>query len=410
MTTETNGHAPTARGLALEGVRVLDLTHQVAGPSATFALAVLGADVVKVVAPGDRSSHDLLPFYFNNASKRSIVVDLKSNEGLELVLEMAKQADVFAENFSPGVVERLGLGYEALRQINPRLVYAQIKGFARNSPYERFTCWDPIAQAMSGASSVTGEPDGQPIKPGPDVGDTGTGMMAAMAVIAALYQRESTGEGQHIEVSMADNVATFCRIHYGFPVGSNVETPRFGNGPPFTFPTSPSGLFPCAPLGPNDYVHIHCGNERQWQALLRAIGREDLLDYEPYQGAQARGEHKEVIDKMVAEWTRHRDKLQAMRELGDAGVPAGAVRTTLELMHDDDLYERGIFVRVPHPELGEVTIPGWPVQMSQSPARVTAPPQPGEHSGEVIRDWLGMSAQDAERQAAAVAGGGAARA
>jgi formyl-CoA transferase len=398
-----------AKALALDGVRVLDLTHQVAGPSATLALAVLGADVVKVVAPGDRSSHDLLPFYFNNASKRSITVDLKTIEGIELVLEMARGADVFAENFGPGVIERLGLGVDTLRERNPRLVYAQIKGFARGSPYEHFPCWDPIAQAMSGASSVTGEPDGLPMKPGPDVGDTGSGMMAAMGIIAALYQRQSTGEGQHVEVSMADNVATALRIHYGYPVGQHLATPRFGNGPPFTFPTSPSGLFACAPLGPNDYVHIHCGNERQWQALLIAIDRTDLLEHEPYQGAERRGEFKAEIDEIVATWTRQRTKLEAMRHLGQAGVPAGAVRTTLELMEDEDLHERGVFVRVPHPELGTVTIPGWPVQMSASPARVTAPPEPGAHGSEVIADWLGISPEEAERQAIAVAGGGARR-
>jgi formyl-CoA transferase len=395
--------------LALEGVRVLDLTHQVAGPSATLALAVLGADVVKVVQPGDRSGHDLLPFYFNNASKRSIAVDLKTIEGIELVLEMAKRADVFAENFGPGVIERLGLGYDTLRERNPRLVYAQIKGFARNSPYERFPCWDPIAQAMSGASSVTGEPDGLPMKPGPDVGDTGTGMMAALGILAALFQRQSSNEGQLVEVSMADNVAASLRIHYGYPVGQQIPTPRFGNGPPFTFPTSPSGLFACAPLGPNDYVHIHCGNERQWQALLIAIDRTDLIDHEPYTGAESRGQFKHEIDEIVANWTRQRTKLEAMRHLGQAGVPAGAVRTTLEVMEDEDLHERGIFVRVPHPELGTITIPGWPVQMSASPAHVTAPPQPGAHGSEIIIDWLGASAQEAERQAIAVAGGGVRR-
>jgi formyl-CoA transferase len=399
------GSAP----LALAGVRVLDMTHQVAGPSATLALAVLGADVVKVIPPGDRSSHDVLPFYFNNASKRSIVVDLKTVEGIELVLEMAQQADVFAENFGPGVIERLGLGYDTLRERNPRLIYAQIKGFARGSPYEHFPCWDPIAQAMSGASSVTGEPDGLPMKPGPDVGDTGSGMMAAIGIVSALYQRQSTGQGQLVEVSMADNVAAALRIHYGYPVGQQIPTPRFGNGPPFTFPTSPSGLFPCSPFGSNDYVHIHCGNERQWQALLIAIDRTDLIEHEPYKGAESRGQFKDEIDEIVATWTSGRTKLQAMRHLGQAGVPAGAVRTTLEVMEDEDLHARGLFVRVPHPELGTVTIPGWPVQMSASPARVTAPPQPGAHGSEVIMDWLGASRPQAEEQVIAVAGGGVRR-
>lgn len=391
-------------GRALDGIRVLDLTHQVAGPSATFALAALGADVVKVVAPGDRSGFDALPFYFNNASKRSMVVDLKSEAGHELVMEMARTADVFAENFGPGVVERLGLGYETLRAVNPRLVYAQIKGFARSSPYERFPCWDPIVQAFSGSSSVTGEPDGLPMKPGPDVGDTGTGMMAALGIVSALFQRVSTGEGQHVEVSMSDNVATAIRIQYGFPVGQHVETPRFGNGPPFAFPTSPSGLFPCEPFGRNDYVHIHCGNERQWEALLRAIGREDLVGYEPFQGAEARGRHREEVDEIVASWTRKRDKLAAMQLLGAAGVPAGAVRTTLEILDDEDLHKRGIFVKVPHPTLGTATIPGWPVQMSASPARVTPPPEPDQDGAEVLRDWLGAAPEEAIARAAAVAG------
>jgi crotonobetainyl-CoA:carnitine CoA-transferase CaiB-like acyl-CoA transferase len=407
---ENDGSGTGSRGpLALHGVRVLDLTHQVAGPSATLALAVLGADVVKVVAPGDRSSHDQLPFYFNNASKRSLVADLKTTEGLELVLELARRADVFAENFGPGVIERLGLGYDTLRRLNPRLVYAQIKGFARGSPYERFPCWDPIAQAMSGASSITGEPDGLPMKPGPDVGDTGTGMMAALGIVAALFQRQHTGEGQLVEVSMADNVVTALRIQFGYPVGQRIPTPRFGNGPPFTFPTAPSGLFPCAPFGPNDYVHVHCGNERQWHALLNAIDRTDLIGHEPYQGAQARGQHKDEIDEIVARWTRRRTKLDAMRHLGQAGVPAGAVRTTLELIEDEDLHRRGIFVRVSHPELGTVSIPGWPVRMSASPARVTAPPQPGQHGAEVIMEWLGASEQEAQEHADAAGGGGARR-
>ncbi|MGH8988351.1 MAG: CaiB/BaiF CoA transferase family protein [Acidimicrobiales bacterium] len=397
-------NAVPREGRALEGIRVLDLTHQVAGPSSTFALAALGADVVKVVAPGDRSGFDALPFYFNNASKRSMVINLKSEQGHGLLLEMARKADVFVENFGPGVIERLDLDYEALRVVNPRLVYAQIKGFARSSPYERFPCWDPIVQAFSGASSITGEPDGLPMKPGVDVGDTGTGMMAALGIVSALLQRTTTGEGQHVEVSMSDNVATAIRIQYGFPVGQRVPTPRFGNGPPFTFPTSPSGLFPCKPFGPNDYVHIHCGSERQWEGLLRAIGREDLIDYEPYQGAKARGVHLEEIDDIVGSWTREHDKMSAMQILGGAGVPAGAVRTTLEVLEDDDLYDRGIFVKVPHPTLGTATIPGWPVQMSRSPARVTAPPEPGEHGAEVLADWLGIDPVEAAKRAEEVAG------
>ena len=152
-------------GRALDGVRVLDLTHQVAGPSATLALAFLGAEVVKVIAPGSRDSFDAIPFYLNNASKKSIELDLKSPDGLRTALRLAERADIFVENFSPGVIDRLGLGWEVLSALNPRLIYAQVKGFAEDSPYRDFPCFDPIAQGFSGGSAITGEPDGLPMKP-----------------------------------------------------------------------------------------------------------------------------------------------------------------------------------------------------------------------------------------------------
>jgi crotonobetainyl-CoA:carnitine CoA-transferase CaiB-like acyl-CoA transferase len=374
---------------ALSGVRVLDLTHQVAGPSCTLVLAFMGADVVKVVAPGSRDSFDALPFYLNNASKRSVAIDLKSEAGHELALELAGEADVLVENFSPGVIDRLGLGYEALAARNPLLVYAQVKGFARGSPYETFPCFDPVAQAVSGASSITGEPDGLPMKPGPDTADTGTGMVAAASIIAALYQRERTGRGQRVEVAMADHVATFLRIHYGWPIGRRRDTPRFGNGPPFLEPTGPSDLYPTRPFGPNDYVQVHCGTDQQWTRLLGVIGRQDLVGDPRYATMRSRGEHRAEVDELVSAWTRERTKLEAMEALGRAGVPAGAIRTTTEVIEDQDLRRRGIFRTVEHPTLGEVPIPGWPVLMSDSPVRVEAPPQPGEHTAEVLREWLG---------------------
>jgi formyl-CoA transferase len=376
---------------ALNDVRVLDLTHQVAGPSATLALAFMGADVVKVVPPGNRDSFDATPFYLNNASKRSIALDLKSDAGRETLFRLARRADVFVENFGPGVIERLGLDYATMREINPALIYAQIKGFAPGTPYESFPCFDPIAQAYAGASSITGEPDGLPMKPGPDVGDTGSGMLIATAILAALHQRGRTGEGQRIQLAMTDNVATFLRIHYGWPVDRGTDTPRFGNGPPFSYTTAPSGLFACPPFGPNDYVHVHCGNDKQWRKLAEAIGRPDLLDDPRFETMISRGENKDVVNQAVSDWTAQRDKITAMETLGLAGIPAGAVRTTTEILADESLRERGMFVPVPHPKHGEVVIPAWPVQMSGSPSRVEAPPEPGAHNDEVLAEWLGSA-------------------
>lgn len=379
----------------LAGIRVLDLTHQVAGPSATLMLAFLGADVVKVVAPGDRSGFDAIPFYLNNASKRSVELDLKSVAGQRTALRLAEVADVFVENFSPGVVERLGLSYPVLSARNPALIYTRIKGFAADSPYADFPSFDPMVQAVSGASSLTGEPDGVPMKPGPDVGDTGTGMVAALGILAALYQRRSTGAGQLLELAMADQVATFLRIHYGWPIERHMDTPRFGNGPPFLTTTAPSDLYPCKPFGRNDYVQIHCGNDRQWLRLLDVIGRPDLKSDTRFATMASRGEHKAEIDTIVTAWTAERDKLHAMVALGSAGVPAGAVRTTTEVLNDPDLRERRIFVPVEHPVHGEVPIPAWPMRMSGSRITVTAPPRPGQHTVAVLREWLGGASAEA---------------
>ncbi len=307
---------------ALDGVRVLDFTHQVAGPSSTLMLAFLGAEVVKVIAPGSRDSYDPIPFYLNNASKKSVELDLKSEAGLRAALRLAEHADIFVENFSPGVIDRLGLGWDVLSPRNPRLIYAQVKGFAEDSPYRDFPCFDPIAQGFSGGSSITGEPDGLPMKPGPDVGDTGTGMMLAQAILAALYQREKDGLGQRLQVSMTDQCATFMRIHFGFPIDRHMDTPRFGNRPPFLVTTAPSDIYPCPPFGPSDYVHIHCGSDRQWERMAKLMGREDMLADPRFATMASRGEHKAEVDEAVRAWTATMDKLAAMRAIGAAGVPA----------------------------------------------------------------------------------------
>src|SRR5437773_4795539 len=207
---------PLSPGL-LSGIRVLDLTQFEAGTSCTEALAWMGADIAKVENPNGgeagRSAFGSDAYYFMmyNANKRSITINLKSDRGLALVKEMAKQADVFAENFAPGAVERLGLGYDVVSELNPRIIYAQVKGFGEGSPYEKGLCFDPIAQACGGAMSITGERDGKPIKPGPTIGDTGTGMLLAFSIVSALYQRASTGKGRRLQAATQDSVMHYSR-------------------------------------------------------------------------------------------------------------------------------------------------------------------------------------------------------
>ena len=311
----------------LAGIKVLDLTQFEAGTTCTEALAWMGADVVKVENPdggeaGRRGVADPYYFMIYNANKRSVTVNLKSERGLALVKELAKKADVFTENFGPGVIERLGLGYDVLSALNPRLVYAQVKGFGAGSPYENGLCFDPIAQAVGGAMSITGEPGGKPLKPGPTIGDTGTGMLLAFSIVAALFQRNTTGKGRQLQAAMQDSVMHYSRGMFIRQAQSGKAAPRRPAGG-----NCPSGIYPCKPEGPNDYVYLLTSraNPQHWPRLLKLIGREDLLGDARYDKAAARLEREAEVDEIIAQWTRQHTKEEAMALISGAGVPAGAV-------------------------------------------------------------------------------------
>ncbi len=389
--TEPNGSGPDA---PLKDVRVLDLTHFVAGPAATMALAFMGAEVIKVERPETESSMPPLNRLIVNPNKKSITLDLKSKAGIDTVLALARKCDVFVENFSPGVIDRLGLTYEVVSGVNPRIIYAQVKGYASDSPYANFPAFEPAVQAYGGSSSFTGEPDGPPIKPGPDIGDNGTGLMTAMGILAALYQRQRTGRGQRIEVAMTDHISTFMRIHYGHPIEQGVPTPRPGNWVPFTRKIAPAEAYPCKPFGPNDWVFMHLSSNEQWYRLLDVVGRAELRDDPRFATPVIRGAHREETNQVVIDWLKDKTKIEAMEILCGAGVPVGAVRDTLEVLNDPDLRRRGIFVTVDDPDRGSVTIPGWPIQMSDAYVPVRAAPRPGEHNQEILGGLLGLSGEE----------------
>ena len=393
---------------ALSGVRVIDLTQFEAGPSCTEALAWLGADVIKVEPPGrgeqgrkastDDPELDSHYFLLLNANKRSITLDLRRPEGKAVLRRLLADADVFIENLRPGAVERLGFGYDAVREINRRIVYAQIKGFAPDGPFGEFPSFDPIGQAVGGAVSLTGHPHRPPLKPGPTIGDTGTGLHCATGILAALFQRERTGVGQRVEVSMQEAVINYCRISYSRQAITGRAAERFGNQSQIGM-SAPSGIFPCHPGGDNDYVFIYTSraNDDQWHGLLDVVGRPELKADPRFAGAVERAKHQDEIDGLLSAWTRSRTKRQAMTELGAAGVPAGAVFDTLELSEDSDLRRRGMFVTVDHPRRGGVTMPGWPVKMSCSHVPVTAAPLLGEHNRAVYCGLLGLSEPEVTR-------------
>jgi formyl-CoA transferase len=282
--------------------------------------------------PRGQTGLDSYYFLLLNANKRSVTLDLKADEGKELMASLIRSSDVFIENFAPGAIERLGLDYESVSAINPRIIYAQIKGFGVDGPYGKALSFDMIAQAAGGALSVTGYPDGEPLRPGPTIGDTGTGLHTAIGILGALIQRESTGRGQRIEVAMQDAVINFCRIAFVRDLMTGSAASRAGNKSVLAA-TAPSGTYPCKPGGPNDYVYIYtnrAGN-RQWHNLLEAIGLEEYVTDDRFNTPEGRFEHEDVIDKWISEWTSQRDKFEVMEILSAAGVPVGPVLDTHEL-------------------------------------------------------------------------------
>ena len=389
---------------ALAGVKVLDLTHFEAGTSATETLAWLGADVVKVENPiggdhGRLASTDIPgvdSYYFMmlNANKRSVTCNLKSERGAEILRKLIAEADVFIENYAPGAIERLGFGYDEVRRINPAIIYAQIKGFAPGSPYQDFLSFDMIAQATGGVMSITGEPDGRPIKPGVTLGDTGTGLHCAIGILAALHQRHATGEGQFVRVAMQDAMANYCRIAYAAQAHHHKASERKGNQVVLGT-TAPSDAYKCKGDGPNDYCYIYAtrANNSHWERLLKVIGREDLIDDPRFADAQSRCDHMDEVDAVIGAWVGERDKREVMETLGRAKVPAGAVFDTMELSTDPGMREREIFVTVDHPERGAFDMPGWPVKMSASHVPVTAAPLLGADNEDVYGQWAGCTTE-----------------
>ncbi|MSP04723.1 MAG: formyl-CoA transferase [Acetobacteraceae bacterium] len=403
---DANQAATSANPACLTGVRILDLTQFEAGPSCTEALGWLGADVVKVENPGGgdpgrslggKNGVDDPYFLLFNSNKRSITINLKDPKGLQLVKDMAAKADVFVENFAPGAIERLGLGADVIRAINPKIIYCQVKGFGEGSPYEKNLAFDMIAQACGGTMSITGERDGRPLKPGPSLGDTGTGMLLAISILGALYRRASTGTGEHLQVAMQDAMLHYIRIAFaaqyrtGKPAQRAADSSVSGASPPM-------GTFPCKGGGLNDYVYVFTSraNPEHWNRLLRVIGREELVGDERFISSSARAERADEVNEMVAAWTRQHTKHEAMEIIGAAGIPAGAVLDTMELTNDRTFEDRGIFQTIQHPVVGEFRMPAWPVRFGGKPPTVTPAPLLGQHTQDVLQEWLGMDAATAD--------------
>lgn len=374
----------------LEGIRVIDLTQYEAGPSATQILAWLGADVIKVEPPkGDPSRNlagadgrrDSIVFLLFNQSKRSIVLDLTQQAERDRLYGLLRDADVMAENFAPGTLARLGLDMDRLREEFPRLVIASIRGYASCGPWADYKALDMVAQAVGGAISVTGEAGRPPVRVGPTIADSGTGLHLAVGILAALMRRHRTGRGGRVEVALQDAVVNLMRNAMVPMYVSGEPVPRTGSA---YAGSAPSGLFPCAPGGPNDYVYILLASTGHWRSLLRAMQREDLLEDPRYARQSARNRNEAEVCAIVREWTERHHKLEAMRQLSELGVPCGAVLDTCELLVNEQLRRSGMIVTLDHPAWGQLRVPGCPIRISGCSPRIVPAPRLDEHGTDVL--------------------------
>jgi formyl-CoA transferase len=387
-------------GKALDGIRVLDLTQYEAGPSCTQMLGWLGADVIKIEPPAgeqgrtalsDKRGEDAWFFLLLNSNKKGVTLNLKAPRGRDMFRELARTADVVVENLGPGALDRLGLGWDTLHALNPRLILASVKGFGSTGPYADYKSFEWIAQAMGGAMSMTGSPDGPPTKAIGGLADTGAGLHTAIGILAAIIQRHTTGVGQLLEVAQQDSVVNLLRIHLRESYQSGKPAPRLGNR---SAAAAPSNIYRCRPFGPNDYVFIHCATAEMWKTLCATCGRPELGDDPRYADRRDRVQFIDEIDAMITAWTEKHTKHEAMEILAGAGVPCGAVLDSNEVLADRHLKQRGFIVELEHPRRGTFPMPGNPVRLSDSPTDIVRAPLLGEHNAEVYVKTLGLSPDD----------------
>lgn len=385
-------------GLPLEGIVVVDLGQIYNGPYATLLMALAGAHVIKVEPPhGDnlrgraRAKGSGTPFAMLNSNKLSTTLNLRTDRGRELLIEMARRADVLLENFRPGVLERLGVGSDVLLRENPRLIYAAGSGFGLTGPYRDFPAMDLTVQAMAGVMSITGWPDRPPVKAGPAICDFSGGIHLYGAVVTALFQRERTGEGGVVEASMFESVYTSMSSSLGLFFGDGSDgSLRTGNrhnglaeAPYNTYPTN------------DGYLAIICVTDAHWRTLAGEMGREDLAEHPDFATRRARVERIEEIDELVSAWTQGFGKAELFERLRSVRVPCAPVRGLAEVTTDEHLHARGMLREIDHPEMGRITVPHSPLRYGDDGGAELRPsPALGQHNEEVFCGWLGLSREE----------------
>lgn len=400
-------------GKALEGVRILDMTHVQSGPTCTQILAYFGADVIKVERPGsgdatrsqlrDLPDVDSLYFTMLNGNKRSVTLNTKTEAGKTIFTKLIEACDVLVENFAPGAIARMGFPWEKIHEINPRIIYASVKGFGPG-PFEECKVYENVAQCTGGAASTTGEVDGTPLVTGAQIGDSGTGIHLVAGILAALFHRERSGKGQQVECAMQDAVLNLCRVKLR-------DQQRLDHGPLREYPQYPHGTFGEAvpragnasgggqpgwivkckgwETDPDAYIYI-ITQAAAFDELAKVIGHEDWLDDPEWNTPEAR---LPKLDEMFAEiekWTKTKDKREVMSILNPLNVPCGPILSMKELAEEEALRRTGTVVEVDHPERGKYLTIGNPIKLSDSPTEVQRAPLLGEHTDEILKTVLGL--------------------
>jgi CoA:oxalate CoA-transferase len=382
----------------LDDIRVLDLTHFYNGPYGTLMLSYLGADVIKIEPPGH--GEGMRPLYrapgreisigfaILNVNKRSVTLNLKAEEGRELFKRMVARADVVAENFAYGAMESFGLGYDVLRAINPRVIYATGKGYGLSGQYRDLPAFDPVVQAMSGVLATTGEADGPPMKAGPAVVDMLGGIHFAAAILAAIRNRDRTGEGMLVEVALQDAVIPTLTTHIGAYYGMGITETRNGNRAPGGV-IVPYNVYPAS----DGYVLILAADHHRWRRMCELIGRPELADDARFASARARSANVEQVDELISAWTREHTRDELMAALSAADVFCGIVKELPEVMTDPHLHARGMLREIDDPRLGRITIWTSPLRMNaEAPVPESLAPALGANTEDFLRDELGLDA------------------
>jgi formyl-CoA transferase len=406
---------------ALEGVKILDFTHVQSGPTCTQLLAWFGADVIKVERPGegditrgqlrDIPGVDSLYFTMLNHNKRSITIDAKNVDGKKILEGLVKTCDVMVENFAPGALDRMGLTWARIQELNPKIILASIKGFGPG-PYEDCKVYENVAQCTGGSASTTGFRDGPPLVTGSQIGDSGTGLHLALGIVTALFQRTKTGRGQRVTAAMQDGVLNLCRVklrdQQRLAHGPLKEYSQYGEGAPFgdAVPRAgndsgggqPGWILKCKgwETDPNAYIYF-ITQAPVWEKICDVIGKPEWKTDPDYAKPAARLPRLKHIFNTIEQWTMTKTKFELMDLLNQYDIPCGPILSMKELAEEPSLRKTGTVVEVDHPKRGKYLSVGNPIKLSDSPTEVLRSPLLGEHTAEILREVLGYSEAEVRR-------------